>query len=92
MPIGAARPILGVMPKRSSKLSTDANQRAKSIVDIATGNAPKKKPPKKNAAAVALGRLGGLKGGKARADSMTPERRAEIAKKAAEKRWGKKKP
>ncbi|ASU35378.1 hypothetical protein [Mucilaginibacter xinganensis] len=44
----------------------------------------------KNEAAVALGRLGGLKGGKARAESMTPERRKEIAKKAAEKRWGKK--
>jgi len=48
--------------------------------------------PVKNAAAVSLGRLGGLKGGKARADSMTPERRAEIAKKAAEKRWGTGKP
>jgi hypothetical protein len=54
---------------------------------------PKKKAekpaePAKNPAAVSLGRLGGLKGGKARAESMTPERRAEIAKKAAEKRWG----
>jgi hypothetical protein len=46
--------------------------------------------PEKNPAAVALGRLGGLKGGKARADSLTAKRRKEIARKAAEKRWGKK--
>jgi len=39
--------------------------------------------------AKALGRLGGLKGGKARAASLTPERRVEIAKKAAMARWGK---
>lgn len=45
----------------------------------------------KNPAAVALGRLGGLKGGKARADALSPARRKAIAKKAAEKRWGKKK-
>jgi hypothetical protein len=44
----------------------------------------------KNEAAVALGRLGGMKGGKARADKLTPERRKEIAQKAAQKRWGKK--
>lgn len=41
----------------------------------------------KNPAAVALGKLGGMKGGKARAEKLTPERRKEIAKKAAEKRW-----
>jgi hypothetical protein len=41
----------------------------------------------KNPAAMALGRLGGLKGGVARAAKMTPERRSEIAKKAADKRW-----
>lgn len=44
----------------------------------------------KNAAAVELGRLGGLKGGNARADKLSPERRKEIAKIAAEKRWSKK--
>ena len=44
----------------------------------------------KNPAAQALGRLGGLKGGRARADRMTPEERKEVAKKAAEARWGKK--
>ncbi len=39
--------------------------------------------------AKALGRLGGLKGGKARAEKLSPERRKEIAKKAAMARWGK---
>jgi len=43
----------------------------------------------KNPHAVALGRLGGLKGGKARADKLTPEQRSEIARKADQKRWGK---
>lgn len=49
----------------------------------------KKKPaePEKNPAAVALGRLGGLKGGKARAKSLTPQQRKAIAKKAAKTRW-----
>lgn len=41
----------------------------------------------KNPNAVALGRLGGLKGGKARAIKLTPEQRKQIAKKAADKRW-----
>ena len=41
----------------------------------------------KNPAAVALGRLGGLKGGKARANKLTPEQRKEIAQKAARARW-----
>ena len=43
--------------------------------------------PVKNLAAVALGKLGGLKGGKARAAKLSPERRQEIAKKAARARW-----
>jgi hypothetical protein len=46
----------------------------------------------KNQAAVSLGRLGGLKGGKARAAKLSPEARSEIAKKAAESRWLKSKP
>lgn len=46
----------------------------------------------KNPAAQALGRLGGLKGGKARAAKLTPEQRKTTAQKAAEARWGKKKP
>jgi len=46
------------------------------------------KPIKKNPAAVALGRLGGLKGGKARAKKLTPEQRSEISRQGAIKRWG----
>ena len=73
------------MPKRTSKTDEDINLLAKSIVDNATG-----KPPEKNPAAVALGRLGGLKGGKARAKILSPEKRKEIARKAAQARWVKK--
>jgi len=76
------------MPKRSSKL--DMNQLAKRIVDEATGEEEKTlPPPEKNKAAQELGRLGGKKGGKARAESLTAEQRSEIAKKAAETRWKK---
>lgn len=76
------------MPKRSSR-PRDTNQLAKLITDMATGNAPPetKAEDGKNPAAVALGRLGGLKGGKARAASMSKKKRAEIAKKAAKARW-----
>lgn len=74
------------MPTRSSKL--DLNQLAKRILDEATGEAPKTEPPKvKNQAAVELGKLGGKKGGIARAATLTPEKRSEIAKKAAATRW-----
>lgn len=75
------------MPKRSS---TDMNQTAHSIVAQATGQVPKVVPdePRKNPAAVALGRLGGLKGGKARAESLSPRQRTAAAKKAAKARWG----
>jgi hypothetical protein len=76
------------MPKRSSKGRLDLNQLAKSIVDQATGEEPKQsQEPEKNPAAVALGRLGGLKGGAARAKKLTAEERSEIAKKAAAARW-----
>jgi len=70
------------MPKRSSK---DLNVIASNIVGQATDEAHIVKNP----AAVALGRLGGLKGGKARAASLTSARRVEIAKKAAQARWSK---
>jgi len=70
---------------QKSKRTPDVNVIAASIVARATDEAHIVKNP----AAVALGRLGGLKGGKARAVSLTPERRIEIAKKAAEARWGK---
>jgi len=49
------------------------------------------KKPEKNPAAVALGRLGGLKGGKARAEALTAQQRTQIAKRAAQKRWSTKK-
>ena len=69
----------------------DPNQLAKFIVDLASGDAaePPPAPPDsgKDPAAVALGRKGGLKGGAARAASLTPEQRSEIAKRAAAKRW-----
>lgn len=77
------------MPTRSSKL--DISQLAKRIVDEATGEAPKTEPPPvKNEAAVALGKLGGKKGGAARAAALTSDQRSEIAKKAAATRWAKK--
>ena len=81
------------MPDRSRKRPRDLNALAESIVDEATGDDPKLRhyspDDGKNPAAVELGRLGGLKGGKARADKLSPERRAEIARKAASVRWSK---
>ena len=81
------------MPTRSSKPYRDANQAAKHILDQLTGDAPKEEPPPvKNEAVVALGRLGGKKGGVARAAALTQEQRSEIAKRAAATRWTKKQP
>jgi hypothetical protein len=81
---------LYIMTKKPTR-PRDTNQLAKNIVDIATGNGNQDTPDQsgKNPAAVALGRLGGLKGGKARADSLTAKKRSEIAKKAAKARWHK---
>lgn len=70
------------------KLPADVNKKAFSIVQLATGEDNEVTQDGKNPAAVALGRLGGLKGGKARAKSLTAKQRSEIAKKAAAKRWG----
>jgi len=53
------------------------------------GEAIETSKSEKNPAAVALGRLGGLKGGKARAEKLSSEQRREIAKRAARARWGK---
>jgi len=81
------------MAKRKPK--ADVNQVAKFIVDAVTGEQPAEPIPEpaptdgKNPAAVALGRLGGLKGGAARAKKLSAKKRAEIAKKAAAARWGK---
>jgi len=80
------------MPKRSSNKKKDVNVLASQIVEQATGEpSPKPEDSTKNPAAVALGRLGGLKGGKARAEKLTPEQRKEIARKAAKSRWGRNK-
>lgn len=72
-------------PKRPK----DANQRAKLILDLVTGErVDTHVNGHKNPAAVELGRLGGLKGGKARAKTLSKKERVQIAKKAAKKRWG----
>lgn len=80
------------MPNRSStKRPRDLNELAASIVDAATSEAALEPiDDGKDPAAVALGRRGGLKGGKARAAKLSPERRKEIAKQAAAARWGEK--
>lgn len=75
----------------------DPVELGKLIGDILTGQvediAPALPPdPTKSQAAVSLGRKGGLKGGKARADSLTPEQRKKIAQDAAKRRWAKKTP
>jgi hypothetical protein len=75
------------MHKRTSK-DADVNTLAASIVAHTTGEPIREKNP----AAVALGRLGGLRGGKARAKKLTPKERREIAKRAAEIRWHKARP
>jgi hypothetical protein len=78
------------MPKRSRRgRSPDLNRRAWEIVQEATGQAPPPPDEAKNPAAVALGRLGGKKGGKARAESLTPRQRSISARKAARARWSK---
>ena len=79
------------MPKRSSKKKpTDINVIAAEILQATTGEKPEsseKTPIKKNPHAAALGKLGGVKGGKSRAKKLSPERRSEIARKAAKARW-----
>ena len=82
------------MPNRSSKNPTDLNQLAAKITKAATSPdmLPLPKTPEgKNAAAVALGRLGGKKGGPARAAKLTAKKRKDIARGAARARWGKSK-
>lgn len=78
------------MPKRISK-EDDINVLATSIVEKTISASKPQKKKKKNPAAVALGRLGGLKGGKARALKLSAKRRKAIAQKAAKSRWNKKK-
>ena len=84
------------MPKRSRKKRPDVNELAADIVDQATDEEPEDEQAEepevddgKNPAAVALGRLGGLKGGAARAKRLTKKQRSEAARKAALARWAK---
>ncbi len=93
------------MPKRSSKKKTtpkkskraqaeDVNELAVRIVEATTEQEQpemsKNETSGKNPAAVTLGRLGGLKGGKARAEKLSEQERSEIARKAAIARWSRK--
>jgi len=77
------------MPDRSRRRPRDVNSLAASIVNDATDEAepPSPDPDRKDPAAVSLGRRGGLKGGRARAEKLTPEQRSTIARKAAAARW-----
>ncbi|MBN2210799.1 MAG: hypothetical protein JW709_05320 [Sedimentisphaerales bacterium] len=89
------------MPKRSSKKKQDLNKLALSIVEQATraqtlgdeelSLVEQAEAEGKNIAAVMLGRLGGLKGGKARYKKLSAEERSKIAKTAAQARWKKNK-
>jgi hypothetical protein len=94
--LGADSGLGSTMPDRSRTLKRprDPNQLGKLIVDLLTGQVEDAPPPaqapegeQKNAAAVALGRMGGLKGGKARAEKMTARQRSMSARKAAKARW-----
>jgi hypothetical protein len=75
------------MATTPKKRHRDPIQLAKLIGDIATGQVEDKVEDNRDPAAVALGRKGGLAGGKARAKSLSPEKRSDIARKAAAKRW-----
>ena len=85
------------MPKRSRKKRPDVNELAADIVHQATDDEPEDDQAEEpevddgeNPAADALGRLGGLKGGKARAKKLTQKQRSETARKAAFARWRRK--
>jgi hypothetical protein len=75
--------------RNRSRKPTDVNQIAKSIVDQSIGAVPKILPPVKDPAAVALGRKGGLVGGKARAKKLGKKKLSEAGRKAAAARWKK---
>jgi hypothetical protein len=77
-----------MMPDKRPKRPRDLNQWAKHMVDLATDAVHEDDPNAgKDPSAVAKGRKGGLKGGKARAKSLRQEQRSEIARKAAKARW-----
>lgn len=77
------------MPERSRNRPRNPNELSKFVLDIATGEREDTEllDDGRNPAAVALGRLGGLKGGKARAEKLSKKRRADIARRAAMARW-----
>lgn len=79
------------MPKRSSSRPQDRKQVAELVLDVAVGEPLETAltPDGRNAAAVSLGRRGGLKGGPARAEKMTAEQRKLVATRAANARWAK---
>jgi hypothetical protein len=80
------------MSNQLHKRPRDANQLAKLVVDIATGevaDTTEDRDEGKNPHAVALGRLGGIEGGAARSQALTPEKRSQIAAQAARARWAK---
>ncbi len=82
------------MPKNLLKRPRDPAQLAKLMIDIASGEVIDQKPARedtgKNPAAVALGRLGGKKGGAARAAKLSPKKRKQIAQMGAAARWANK--
>lgn len=77
------------MAEKRKKRPRDPIQLAKLIGDIATGQVEDSEDNGKHPPYVERGRLGGQKGGKARAEALTPEQRSEIAKVAANARWKK---
>jgi len=72
---------------KQTPMPRDANQRAKAVVDLATGQRSPEPVREKDPAAIARGHLGGIKGGAARAANMTPAERSDSASKAAKARW-----
>lgn len=82
--------IIESVPKRSRTGKPDVNQMASNLIDAISGDLPAEQSENgKNPAAVLLGRLGGMKGGKARAKALSARKRVQIARKAAAARWGK---
>lgn len=80
---------------KQSKMPADPNRRAKATVDIIDAildNWPNPVPVEKDPARVERGKVSGAKGGTVRAERLTPDRRREIARKAAQARWGRSEP
>ncbi len=75
------------MPKRSSSRKPPADEVKSAFSTVQNIIERTEGKPEKNPAAVALGRLGGLKGGKARAKALSAKKRTDIARNAAIKRW-----